>query len=130
MPVIMHALPEADWAAAKRAGEYSPDSLDDQGYIPFHEPEEVVDHVNERFADQERDDIGVVVVHTEGFGDRLSYEGDDGREQPRLYGSLAPESVTEWGHFPRDGHGFHLPSWAVDMVDPGRLPEETEGEFR
>ena len=126
----MHALPEADWAAAKRAGEYSPASLEDDGFIPFLNPAEIVAHTNERFEGQERDDIGVFVVHTEGLGDQLRYEDEDGSERPRLYRSLAPGSVTEWGHFPRDGHGFHLPSWAVDMVAADRLPDESDGEFR
>lgn len=127
----MHALPEADWAATKRADKYSPASLDGDGFIPFCHPAEIVAHTNERFAGQERDDIGVFAVHTEGLGEQFRSETDNaGRERPRLHRSLAPDAVTEWDLFSRDGHGFHLSSWAVDMVVADRLPEESEGEFR
>ncbi|GAB7093546.1 hypothetical protein JCM30237_06980 [Halolamina litorea] len=130
MPVIMHALPEADWAAAERAGEYRPASLDEEGFIPLQDPADIVAHTNERYAREERDDIGVFAVRSETLGDALRYEDIDGGRRPRLYGSVAPDGVAMWGHFPRDRHGFHLPEWAVDLVAADRLPEEANGEFR
>ena len=129
MPVVLHALPEADWAAAQRAGEYHPDSLDEEGYIPFLDPAAVVDAVDERFAGQERDDISVFALRTENLGDSFRYEGENGAEA-RLYRSIATDAVVDWGPLPRDRHGFHLPQWVVDVAEPGRLPDEYEGEFR
>lgn len=129
--VLVHALPEADWAAAQRTGAYAPDSLDDEGFIRLFAPADIVDATNERFAGEERDDISLFVVHADSLGDAFRYEQveDDG-EVPRLYREVEPDAVAKWGPFPRDRHGFHLPKWAVEMVDDDRLPEEREGERR
>lgn len=114
----MHALPEADWAAAERAAEYAPASLDEQGYIPFSHPDAIVSETNERFAASKRDDIALLAVNGKHLQPALRYEvGETGSKVPRLYESLAPADVIEFGHFPRDGDGFHLPEWAVSLTE-------------
>jgi uncharacterized protein (DUF952 family) len=131
MTILAHALPEADWAAAQRTGEYAPDTLESEGFIRLFSPADVVDATNARFAEEERDDISLFVVYADSLGDAFRYEqlGDEETE-PRLYRSVETDAVAKWGPLPRDRHGFHLPKWAVEMVEDERLPEERKGERR
>lgn len=123
MPVLMHALPEAEWAAAQRSGSYRPPSFEEDGYIELVPPTRIVDATNERYAGQERDDISIFAVYTQSLGEHLRYETTETGEVPRLHRSITPDGVAKWGPFPRDRHGFHLPKWAVEMAAGDRVPE-------
>jgi uncharacterized protein (DUF952 family) len=67
MPVLMHAVPEAERGGTQRSGWYRPTMFEEHSYIQLVDPARIVETTNERYAGEERDDISVFAVYADSF---------------------------------------------------------------
>lgn len=101
---IYHIATEAEWAAAKRKGEYAADSLSSEGFIHCSTAAQVASTANAIFRG--RRDLVLLHIDDTRVGATIKYEGAEGGERfPHIYGPLPVGAVVaEQAFLPeRDG---------------------------
>lgn len=102
-PICHITTPEA-WEQAQRDGFYRAASLDDEGFIHFSTPAQVVATANRYY--QGRRDLLLLLVDAARLDAELRYEHSSGGEEfPHLYGALNVAAVTRAVDFPPDADG-------------------------
>lgn len=93
--VIYHILPAADWAAAQRAGVYSPASLAAEGFIHCSKVDQVVRSAQLYFAGQQ--ELQRLCIASEKVRAEIRYEDllGAGQQFPHIYGPLNLDAVVE-----------------------------------
>ncbi|NLH79238.1 MAG: DUF952 domain-containing protein [Phyllobacteriaceae bacterium] len=97
-----------DWAAARAAGVFvgAPVDLAD-GFIHFSTATQVAETAAKHFAG--RDDLVLVALAAEPFGDRLRWEPSRGGALfPHLYGSFDPAAALRVDPLPLGPDGRHV----------------------
>ncbi|MBG0787679.1 MAG: DUF952 domain-containing protein [Anaerolineaceae bacterium] len=108
--LIYHILPNAEWKAAKKAGDYRPASLESQGFIHFSLAEQVVRVAANFYSDMS--DLLLLTVAVDKLQDKVRYEDllGEGQVFPHLYGPLNLDAVVAVDEFELDDAGiFELP---------------------
>jgi uncharacterized protein (DUF952 family) len=106
--MILHIIGRADWAQAQRAGAYHPASLDNEGFIHFSTPEQVVQTANRFYAG--RTDLVLLVVDPARVSAELRCEPpaevpESDQRFPHVYGELNLDAVIRVVDFPPDAGG-------------------------
>ena len=74
--VFYHILPRSDWAAAQAAGKYTPDSLDEEGFIHCSKVHQVLRSANAYFKGQT--DLLLLCIASEKIKAEVRYEDSTG----------------------------------------------------
>ncbi len=106
--MILHILSRDDWAQAQWAGSYHPASLDNEGFIHFSTPQQVIATANRFYRGQT--DLALLVVDPTQVSAEIRYEPPAEAPQsdqrfPHIYGDLNPEAVIRVVDFPPDADG-------------------------
>jgi uncharacterized protein (DUF952 family) len=108
---IYHITPRDAWAAAQEKGEYTADSLAEQGFIHCSERSQITRVANAIFRG--RTDLVLLEIDPDLLKAEVRREpGTDepGELFPHIYGPLAPEAVLRTLDFPPNPDGrFTLP---------------------
>ena len=105
MTTLYKITPRTEWDAAVAAGVYrgAPVDLAD-GFIHFSTATQVAETAAKHFAG--RDDLVLVALAAEPFGDRLRWEPSRGGALfPHLYGRLTMASITVHAPLSRNRDG-------------------------
>ena len=102
--MIVHIIPQADWHAAQKAGEYRAASLAGEGFIHFSRPEQAVDTANRYYAG--RRDLLLLWVDPQALTSELRWEASHGDLYPHLYGPLNLEAIKQVAPFVPDADGI------------------------
>jgi uncharacterized protein (DUF952 family) len=87
MSVLLHICSPAEWAQARRRGEYRPESLRDVGFVHLSTPEQVHLPANRLYAG--RTDLILLHIDTSRLGAPLRWEpGDATDPAPMLFPHL------------------------------------------
>lgn len=97
MDQIVHICSDEDWQAAQAAGKYWADSLENEGFIHFSKPEQVVDTANRYYAG--RTDLLLLWVDPKKLAAELRWEQSHGDAYPHLYGPLNLDAVIAFSAF-------------------------------
>lgn len=90
---IYHLVTPTAWAAATRAGSYSPASLQSEGFIHFSFIEQLIESANRHFRDVP--ELLAVAYDSDQLGERLVVEDTSGHgEFPHCYASLDPTDAV------------------------------------
>jgi len=105
---IYKIMGRAEWAAAQVAGIYEGSEHDRRdGFIHFSTAEQAAETAAKHFA--ARDDLLLLTITTDGFGDALKWEPSRGGALfPHLYAPLALEAVIKVRELPLGSDGVHL----------------------
>jgi uncharacterized protein (DUF952 family) len=113
--LIYHIAYAEDWAAARRAGEYTVStrgvSLAEQGFIHASTAGQVAGVANAFYAGESG--LVVLVIDEERLAPALKYEPAPGGDElfPHLYGPLNPDAVVDTVPFaPGAGGRFEFPA--------------------
>ena len=110
MTRIFHITTREQALLAWQAGEYSPETLAEGGFVHCSTIDQVLEVANLRFADQS----GLVLLEIDPsqLGGVVVEENLEGGEElyPHIYGRLPMSAVSAVHDFPRNGSGsFDLP---------------------
>ncbi len=94
MPVILHIAREADWARAKEAGVYAPESLAREGFVHASFLEQVLAVANALFRGERN--LVLLVIDPERLDAPLLVEGG----YPHIYGPVKLDAVVAALPFP------------------------------
>ena len=113
--VILHILRRSELEQARRAGSYTPPSLENEGFIHCSTEHQVVETANLFFGGQ--GDLVIIVIDASRLTAELKHEAPAsmGHERthglfPHLYGPLNLDAVVAVHEFPCDAEGrFEMP---------------------
>lgn len=111
--VILHICSRAEWAAAERAGEHRPASLDTEGFVHCSDPGTV--HLPAQRLYAGRTDLLLLELDEDRLGAPLRWEPgvpaiENGPWFPHVYGPISLEAVRATHEFPPTAEGgFELP---------------------
>lgn len=109
-PTILHITTSDAWAEAQQQGQYTADSLAEEGFIHCSTPAQVVYVANERFRG--RVDLILLLITASRVHASIIYEDcyETGQPFPHIYGPLNLDAVAEVLAFPPAIDGwFELP---------------------
>ena len=109
-PTILHITTPDAWAEAQQQGQYTADSLAEEGFIHCSTPAQVVYVANERFRG--RADLILLVITASRVDASIVYEDcyETGQRFPHIYGPLNLDAVAQVLTFPPAADGlFELP---------------------
>ena len=106
--MILHIISRSAWAEAERKGVYRAASLDQEGFIHFSKPEQVVGTANRFYQGQH--DLALLLVDPTKLRTDLRYEPpaespESSERFPHLYGALNLNAVVRIVDFPPDSDG-------------------------
>ena len=93
--IIYHIVFQKDWDKAQEEGIYSPDSIEQVGFIHCSTKEQVLPTANRRFSG--RKDLLLLVINPNKVKAKIIFEdlNNLGEKHPHIYGQLPLESVEE-----------------------------------
>ncbi|MGB1252419.1 MAG: DUF2891 family protein [Candidatus Promineifilaceae bacterium] len=109
--MIYHIVGTAQWEAAQQLGQYSPASIESEGFIHLSKSNQIIKVAN--FLYRERPDLILLVVDEAAISADLRWEDshNNGELFPHLYRPLLPSEVLTTHSFPPNPDGtFTLPS--------------------
>jgi uncharacterized protein (DUF952 family) len=110
---ICHILSLSDWKKAREEGSYQPPSLQQEGFIHFSTPQQVIKTANRFYAQQT--DLCLLLVDENQLVAELRFENTEGVQEafPHLYGPLNLESVLDIQPLTLDPQGSfqYPPAW-------------------
>jgi uncharacterized protein (DUF952 family) len=89
---IVHLCRSGDWDAAREAGEYRAESLQEVGFIHCSRPEQILWVANRYFHGM--DDLVVLWIDPHRVASEIRWETADGQVFPHIYGVLNLEAVV------------------------------------
>ena len=95
MTPIIHLITESDWAAARKAGSWSPPSLKTEGFIHCSRPEQVAATVKRHFPG--RTDLLMLTLDPARITAEIREEDSYSRGEtfPHIYGPLNLDAVID-----------------------------------
>ena len=109
--MIYHILPKEDWAKARAAGIYEPESLPTEGFIHCSTVNQVIGSANAFFKGQT--DLLLLTIDPEKVRAEVRYEdlAGEGLDFPHIYGPLNLDAVLKVSHLGQNQDGtFTLPT--------------------
>ncbi|MEM7802960.1 MAG: DUF952 domain-containing protein [Chloroflexota bacterium] len=110
MGLILHMLARSEWNAVKNGESYSPESIEEDGFIHFSQVNMITTVANALYVGQQ--DMVVLVVDESKINAELIYEDcyETGHAFPHVYGPLNLDAVNDVVDFPCNENGeFDLP---------------------
>jgi uncharacterized protein (DUF952 family) len=110
--VLVHLCTAVQWQAARRSGEYRPDSLREVGFVHLSSPEQV--HLPANRLYKGRTDLMLLRLDAARLCSPVYWEpgipaGPDGMVFPHLYGPLPVAAVISATAYLPDNHGVFMP---------------------
>jgi uncharacterized protein (DUF952 family) len=107
--MIYHIETEALWQQALLAGEYVPDSYEEDGFIHCAALEQVTDVADRHYRGMQG--LVLLCISQKLLDAETLWEPSDGVYYPHIYGSLNTSAVVAVVSFPCEGDGsFQLPA--------------------
>ncbi|MDX1618793.1 MAG: DUF952 domain-containing protein [Balneolaceae bacterium] len=94
--VIFHLVPENEWKSGLNAGQYSPESLEEEGFIHCSTGDQVQKVANLHF--REATGLMLIVIDRASLEPTLKYEASGEQEQekyPHIYGPLNIDAIID-----------------------------------
>ena len=107
----MHITTRDEWEQAQATGEYSVDSLKNEGFIHCSTPQQVLGPANALYHG--RHGLILLLIDPDRVGARIVYEDcyQSGQAFPHIYGPLNADAVVQVVDFPPNDDGtFALPA--------------------
>jgi uncharacterized protein (DUF952 family) len=103
---IVHLCIRPDWQAALRAGEYSPPSVESEGFIHCSRPGQVVQVANLFFPGVR--DLVLIWIDPKLVSAEIRWEAVEDQVFPHIYGPLDPAAILAVDDFsPGPDGAFH-----------------------
>lgn len=93
--LIFHLVTKEDWESHTKNSQYTPQSLEDQGFIHCSSGNNIEDTANRLFKDKEN--VLLLVINTALVDHDIKYEKDPELEEefPHIYGPLNTGAVID-----------------------------------
>ncbi|WP_129688179.1 DUF952 domain-containing protein [Gottfriedia acidiceleris] len=114
--MILHIIGNKDWQNANNSGEYSPDSLNNEGFIHCSTLKQTVEIANLFFKGAT--DLKILCINEEITKSKIVYEDTEnfGQLFPHIYGPLNLDAVFKVVDLNSDENGqFILPDELVEQ---------------
>jgi uncharacterized protein (DUF952 family) len=109
MHLIIHIVPENQWADAQRQGSYQGDTLATEGFIHCSTPQQTLWVANGRFVG--RRDLLLLCIDADRLRSELRYEESEANQLfPHIYGPLNLDAIVQVVPLaPGDDDRFSMP---------------------
>lgn len=116
MHLIIHIVPQDQWADARQRGSYEGDTLHTEGFIHCSTPAQTLWVANGRFVG--RTDLLLLCIDADRLVSELRYEeSEPGQHFPHIYGPLNLDAVIAVVPFGPEPDGrFTMPDQVATMA--------------